>query len=216
MTILPDLADMLILGITGGIASGKSTVVEMMREFGAAVIDFDLLAREVVAPEKPAWQEIVGYFGTRVLLENSSLDRKKLSRLVFPDPEKRKKLESITHPRIMDLYVSRVRKIARKEPGAVVLAVIPLLFEANLEDLVHKILVVYIPKEIQMERLMKRDAISREQAENMLKAQLLIDAKMKKADFVIRNEKGLEETRRQVTLLWQTLKREQERRKENG
>jgi dephospho-CoA kinase len=207
MTNLPDLADILILGITGGIASGKSTVAEMMREFGAPVIDFDLLAREVVEPEKPAWKDIVAYFGARVLRKNSSLDRKKLSRMVFQDPEKRKKLESITHPRIMDLYVSRIRKIARSDPGAIVQAVIPLLFEAHLEDVVHKILVVYIPREMQVERLMKRDTISREQAEIILKTQLSIDAKMKNADFVIRNEKGLEETRKQVRNIWEALQK---------
>jgi len=207
MINLPDLADILILGITGGIASGKSTVAEMMRGFGAPVIDFDLLAREVVEPEKPAWKDIVACFGARVLRKNGSLDRKKLSRLVFHDPEKRKKLESITHPLIADLYLSRIRKIARKDPHAVVLAVIPLLFETHLEDLVHKILVVYIPREMQAERLMKRDAISREQAENILKAQLPIDVKMENADFVIRNEKGLEETRKQVADLWQVITR---------
>ena len=207
MINLPDLADILILGITGGIASGKSTVAEMMRGFGAPVIDFDLLAREVVEPEKPAWKDIVARFGARVLRQNGSLDRKKLSRLVFQNPEKRKELESITHPLIADLYMNRIREITRNDPDAVVLAVIPLLFEAHLEDLVHKILVVYIPREMQVERLMKRDAISHEQAEDILKAQLPIDAKMKKADFVIHNEKGLEETRKQVKSIWKALQK---------
>jgi dephospho-CoA kinase len=207
MTGLSGLAHILILGITGGIASGKSTVAEMMRGFGAPVIDFDLLAREVVEPEKPAWKDIVARFGARVLRQNGSLDRKKLSRLVFQNPEKRKELESITHPLIADLYMNRIREITRNDPDAVVLAVIPLLFEAHLEDLVHKILVVYIPREMQVERLMKRDAISHEQAEDILKAQLPIDAKMKKADFVIHNEKGLEETRKQVKSIWKALQK---------
>jgi dephospho-CoA kinase len=216
MSSLPGPVGILVLGVTGGIASGKSTVTEMMREFGAPVVDFYIHSREVVEPGKPAWQDIVGYFGTRVLQENGALDRKKLSRIVFENPGKREKLESITHPRIVDLFVERLREIERSNPDAIVLAVIPLLFEARLHDLVHKILVVYIPREMQRKRLMKRDKISREQAEHILKAQLSIDGKMENADFVIRNEKGLEETRKQVIHLWQILEKEQERRKENG
>jgi dephospho-CoA kinase len=188
----------------------------MMHELGAPVIDFDLLAREVVEPEKPAWQDIVEYFGTGVLQEDGSLDRKNLARIVFEYPGKREKLESITHPRILDLFVSRLREIHRSNPDAIVLAVIPLLFEAHLHDLVHKILVVYIPREMQRDRLMKRDKIGREQAEHILKAQLPIDEKVKDADFVIRNEGELEETRKQVIHLWQILEKEQERRKRNG
>jgi len=212
MSNLPDPANVLILGVTGGIASGKSTVAGMLQELGAPVLDFDVLAREVVEPGRPAWKGIVDYFGTRVLREDGSLDRKKLSGIVFADQGKRKKLESITHPRIMDLYLSRVKEFAKTGSAPIVQAVIPLLFEANLQDLVHKVLVVSIPREMQRERLIKRDHLSREQAENILKAQLPIEEKVKHADFVIRNEKGLEETRKQVKDLWETLKIEQERK----
>lgn len=207
MRNLPNQAETLILGITGGIASGKSTVAHMLQELGAPMIDFDLLAREVVEPEKPAWKEIIKYFGDGVLREDRSLDRKKLSQMVFDNPGKRKKLESITHPRIMDLYLERVREVAKSHSTPILQAVIPLLFEASLEELVHKILVVSVPREMQIDRLTRRDHISREQAERILKAQLPIEDKLKHADFVIRNEKGLEETRKQVMDLWQTLTR---------
>lgn len=216
MRKLPNENKILILGVTGGIASGKSTVADMLRELGAPVIDFDLLAREVVEPGKPAWKEIIHYFGNGILLENRSLDRKKLSETVFHDPEKRRKLESMTHPRIMNLFLKRVNQYEENDSGPIIQAVIPLLFEAHLQKLVHKVLVVYIPREMQVERLTKRDHITREQAERILEAQLPIEEKLEQADFVIHNEKGLKETRSQVKELWETLKIEQGRRRKNG
>lgn len=196
----------LILGVTGGIATGKTTVVRMLEELGAPVIDFDLLAREVVEPGKPAWKDIVAYFGERILQKDGSLDREKLSAIVFQDAEKRKKLESFTHPRIYEASVKRVNKIVEKDPDAVVQLDIPLLIEQNLQYMVHKILVVYVPRDKQVERLVERDGISREGAVDRLRAQLPIDEKLSKADFVIYNDKSLEETRRQVEGLWRTLK----------
>ena len=202
----------LILGVTGGIASGKSTVAKMLQDLGAPVIDFDLLAREVVEPGQPAWKEIVDYFGSHVLGKDGFVDRKSLSQIVFKDPEKRRVLESITHPRIADLYLSKVKALMQEHPDAIVQAVIPLLFETHLENLVDKILVVYIPRKMQLERLMKRDKIPQKQAENILNAQLPIEEKLKYADYVIHNEKGLEETLIQVKALWESLNRARERR----
>jgi dephospho-CoA kinase len=196
----------LILGVTGGIATGKTTVVRMMEELGAPVVDFDLLAREVVEPGKPAWKDIVAYFGERILQKDGSLDREKLSTIVFQDAEKRKKLESFTHPRIYEASVKRVKKIVEKDPDAVVQLDIPLLIEQNLQYMVDKILVVYIPRDKQVERLVERDGITREAAADRLRAQLPIDEKLSKADFVIYNDQSLEETRRQVEGLWRTLK----------
>jgi dephospho-CoA kinase len=178
----------------------------MLEELGAPVIDFDLLAREVVEPGKPAWKDIVAYFGERILQKDGSLDREKLSAMVFQDGEKRKKLESFTHPRIYEASVKRVNKIVEKDPDAVVQLDIPLLIEQNLQHMVHKILVVYIPQDKQVERLVERNGISREGAAARLRSQLPIDEKLSKADYVIYNDRSLEETRRQVEDLWQTLK----------
>ena len=200
----------LLLGVTGGIATGKSTVVNMLKEFGAPVIDFDLLAREVVEPEKPAWKDIVAYFGEQVLQEDRQLDRKKLSDIVFRDLEKRKKLESFTHPRINEKFVKQLKAIVEKDPGAIIQVDVPLLIELNLQYMFHKTLVVYVPTEKQVERLMARDGITREEAADRLKAQLPIEEKAGYADFVIHNEGSLEETRRQAEELWQTLKKIQE------
>jgi dephospho-CoA kinase len=196
----------LLLGVTGGIATGKTTVVRMLEDLGAPVIDFDLLAREVVEPGKPALKDIVGYFGEEILLKDGSLDREKLSGIVFQKAEKRKILESFTHPRIYEASDRQVKKIVEKDPNAVIQLDIPLLIEQNLQHMVHKVLVVYIPQEKQIERLIERDGISREGAVDRLRAQLPIDEKLDWADFVINNEKTLEETKKQVEDLWKALK----------
>ena len=202
----------LLLGVTGGIATGKTTVVNMLKELGASVIDFDLLARQVAEPGKPAWQEIVAYFGEQVIQEDKHLDRKKLSDIVFRDIEKRKKLEGFTHPRIHAEFVKQLNEIVEKDPDAIVQVDVPLLIESNLQYLFHKTLVVYIPEEKQIERLVARDGISKEEAANRLKAQLPIEEKVGYADFVIYNDKSLAETKKQVEELWENLKKIQKER----
>ena len=197
----------LLLGVTGGIATGKTVVSEMLEEMGAPIIDFDIIARQVVEPGKPALEEIVVYFGEQVLQEDGNLDRKKISDIVFRDIEKRKKLEGFTHPRISEEFIRQVNEITNSDPDAIIQVAVPLLIELNLQYRFHKILVVYAPREMQIERLMKRDGITREAAANMLKAQLPIDKKVEYADFVIHNEGSLEETRKQVKDLWELLKK---------
>ncbi len=196
----------LLLGVTGGIASGKTTVANMLQELGAPIIDFDLIARKVVEPGTPALREIVDYFGKQVLQDDGTLNRKAVSDIVFRDFEKRKKLESFTHPRIHEEFEKQVREIAEKDPNAVIQVVIPLLIELNLQYLFHKILVVYIPMEEQVKRLAKRDGITIEEAANILKSQLPIDEKVGYADFVIHNENSPEKAREQVKELWEKLK----------
>jgi dephospho-CoA kinase len=200
----------MLIGVTGGIGSGKTTVANMLQELGAPIIDFDVLARNVVEPGKPAWKEIVDYFGKQVLQEDDTLDRKKLSNIVFRDLEKRKKLESFTHPRIGEEFIQQVNDIASKTPGAIIQVVIPLLIELNLQYQFHKILMVYIPPELQVERLAERDGITRDAAANILKAQLPIDEKLGYADYVIHNDKSLDETRKAVEALWETIKKDRD------
>jgi len=159
----------------------------------------------VVEPDKPAWKEIVSYFGEQVLMENRALDRKKLSQIVFQDRQKRKKLESFIHPRTLEEFVNQVNDITQKSPSAIILADVPLLIEVNWQYLFHKIVVVSVSPEKQIERLTKRDNISPEEAHNILKAQLPIDKKAGYADFVIDNGDSLQETRAQVEKLWQEL-----------
>ena len=213
---LQETGDLMIVGITGGIASGKSTVAKMLAQLGAPIIDFDLLAREVVGPDEPAFREIVDYFGDEVIGEDGNLDRKRLSGIVFREPQKRKILEGMTHPRILKAFVRQVRQLAEKDPRAIIQAVIPLLFEGRLEPLVHKVVVVYVSPETQIDRLMKRDQISREEAERILDAQMPIDQKAARADFMIPNEGDLTETKKAVKALWQQLKETQRLRAETG
>ncbi len=195
----------MLLGVTGGIASGKSTVAKMLEEMGAPIIDFDVLSRVVVEPEKPAWKDIVNYFGEQVLLEDKTLDRQKLSGIVFQDMEKRKKLESFTHPRIGEEFVKLVQEFTNKDPNVIIQVVIPLLIEINMQALFHKLVLVYIPEEEQVKRLMERDNITREMAMNILKSQMSIEEKRGYCDFIIDNTGTIEETRKQVEELWEQL-----------
>jgi dephospho-CoA kinase len=203
----------ILLGVTGGVASGKTTVSRMLEELGAKTIDFDLLSRVVVEQEKPAWKEVVAYFGEQVLLEDKTLDRKKLSEIVFRDPEKRKQLESFIHPRIYEEFRHLVQEYAAKDPAVIIQVAVPLLIEVKIQYLFHKILLVYIPAEMQIERLMRRDRISREMALNMLSSQLSIEEKRSYADFIVDNSGPLEETEKQVQEIWEKLKKIQKEEK---
>ncbi len=196
----------LLVGLTGGIASGKSTVAHMFGEMGSRVIDFDILARLVVEPGRPAWKKIVGYFGNDILQDNGEIDRKRLSRIIFGNSDKRKILEEFTYPPITEEFIRQVDEIACKNQDAIILAVVPLLFEAGMQALFHKVVLVYIPREEQIKRLIERDGINKEHAINILNAQMYIDEKIRQADFVINNENSIEETRRQIHDLWDTLR----------
>jgi dephospho-CoA kinase len=203
---LSENSGILLIGLTGGIASGKSTVSDLLKKMGAEVIDFDQLARLVVAPGKPALNEITETFGTEILATDGNLDRKKLSDMVFKHPGKRRMLEKITHSRISEEFIVQADKIARSKPGAIIMASVPLLIETGMKDLFQKTVVVYISREEQIRRLMTRDEISREKCLDILNAQMPIDDKLKYADYVIRNDRSIEETEIQAQELWQTLK----------
>jgi dephospho-CoA kinase len=202
-----------LLGVTGGIASGKSTVSRMLQELGAALIDFDVLSRVVVEPGKGAWKDIVAFFSEQVLQEDRTLDRKRISEIVFQDPEKRKKLEGVIHPRIYEEFANRVKELAQRDPKVIIQVVVPLLIEANLQHLFHKILVVYVPEETQIQRLMERDRISREIAKNILSAQLSIEEKKTYADYLVDNSGSVEATKKQVLSVWDKIKEYQKERK---
>lgn len=196
----------LLLGVTGGIASGKSTVADILEQYGAPVIDFDDLARLVVEPGTPALREISEYFGEQILRPDGALDRKKLSKIVFADPLKRKKLESITHPLVFEEFYKQVAEIDHNQNAEVIQAVVPLLFELDLQSMFDKVLVVYVKPQEQIQRLTARDKISEQEAARILKAQLPIDEKAKNADFVIDNSGSLAETKERVERLWPLLK----------
>jgi len=196
---------MFIIGLTGGIATGKSTVVEILRRKGAFIIDADQLAREVVEPNQPAWQEIVKWLGDSILQPDRSLDRVKMADLVFGDPQKLKILNSIIHPRVGARILERTKEIEQKEPDAVIVYDIPLLIEAGMQEMADLILLVYAPRELQLKRLEERDGLNPEEAELRLAAQLAIDEKRKYAHQVIDNSGSLAETEKQVDRFWSNL-----------
>ncbi|MFS8523229.1 MAG: dephospho-CoA kinase [Limnochordales bacterium] len=196
----------IVAGLTGGIASGKSTVARMFAELGAAVVSADEIAREIVEPGQPAWEEIRGAFGDEVLNPDGTLNRRRLGAIVFADEARRRRLERITHPRIREVMARRIEDLAAG--GTPVIAEIPLLFESEASlSLVDVVIVVYADPELQLERLMARDGLGREQAEARMAAQMPIEEKVMRADFVIDNDGDLERTRAQVRRVWEELAR---------
>jgi dephospho-CoA kinase len=203
----------LLLGVTGSIATGKSTVAAMLAELGARTIDFDVLSRVVVEPGKPAWKDIVAFFGEQVLRQDQTLDREKLRDIVFKDLQKKKKLESFQHPRIGEEFMELVKQYANEDPNAIIQVVVPLLIEVNMHPLFHNILMVYASEAAQKERLMKRDGSSAEMAMNMIRSQLSVEEKKGFCDLIVDNSGSLENTRKQVEKLWQKLKKIQSERR---
>jgi dephospho-CoA kinase len=208
---------MLNVGLTGGIASGKSTVARMLAEKGAELIDFDEMAHAVQDPEGPVWREIIRHFGEEILHENLSIDRRKLGETVFADREKRELLNRLVHPAIFEEWQRRLAEIRARRADAIVVSDIPLLIEAGMKEMVDLVLLVYITPEEQIRRVMARDGFSREEAERRLAAQTPIAEKLPAADIVIRNGGSPEETRRAVSEVWMELNiREKSRREGIG
>jgi dephospho-CoA kinase len=187
----------LTIGLTGGIASGKSTVTGMIRELGIPVIDADQVARDVVKVGEEAYAQIVATFGRDILQANGEIDRAKLGAIVFHSEQERKKLNAIVHPAV------RRRMIAEKEAyvqnGAKTIVLdIPLLFESELTHFIDKVIVVYVDDDVQLERLMKRNGFSKEEALARIRSQMPLREKVKKADAVINNNGTVEETKQQL------------------
>ncbi|MCF6092971.1 dephospho-CoA kinase [Microaerobacter geothermalis] len=186
----------MVIGLTGGIASGKSTVSAMLRHRGAIIVDADLIAREVVKKGNPAWEKIIQHFGQEVLDVNHEIERKRLGEIIFSDPEKRRILNGIVHP-----YVREEMEKQKKEgqaQGKLVVLDIPLLIESNLFHMVDQVVLVYVPKSVQLVRLMERNQLSEEEALARIHSQMPLDEKKKWADFIIYNDGSKEETERQI------------------
>lgn len=190
------------IGLTGGIACGKSTVAAMLVRRGAILIDADQIAREVVLPGDPALGLVVERFGASVLNSDGSLNRKALGEIVFKEEAARKDLEAILHPRIRAMMRERMEETDRLTPDKLVMVDVPLLFESKLEYMFEETLLVYIPRELQLVRLMERDGIAADQAERRLAAQMPIEDKRGLADAIIDNSGTLEQTELQVDQFW--------------
>jgi dephospho-CoA kinase len=198
---------MRVIGLTGGIASGKSTVARFFAELGVPVVDADQLARQVVEPGSDALAEIARTFGEDVLLDSGELDRKALGAIVFADPEARKKLNAITHPRIAAAGQEALRRHA--EAGCdLAIYEAALIVENGLHRAMQGLIVVSLPESEQLERLQARDGIDAEAARERLAAQASLAEKLEAADYVIDNSGALEDTRAQVVALLQRLRSE--------
>jgi dephospho-CoA kinase len=196
---------MLLVGLTGSIATGKSTVSEMFRRKGAEIIDADHIAREVVEPGTEGLARIVREFGPGMLDEEGKLNRERLGARIFQNPAEREKLNRLLHPLIVNSMRAKTEKIKKEKDPDLLIWDVPLLIEGNLTQWVEAVILVYTPKEIQLERLMKRNALSKEEAEKRILAQMDIEEKKKYADYMIDNRGTLSETERQVDQLWKQL-----------
>lgn len=185
------------IGLTGSVATGKSTVSNLIQQAGIPLVDADIAARKVVEPGTEGLKEIVAYFGEEILLADGTLDRAKLGEIIFKDKEKREKLNEITHPRVKD-YMLEARERFFRAGEELVFFDIPLLFESHLESLVDQIVVVWTTPETELKRLMERNNLTKEEALRRIESQMGIDEKARKADFVIDNNESLEKTQKQV------------------
>jgi dephospho-CoA kinase len=200
----PERIVMLVVGLTGGIASGKTTVSRMVAEAGVPVICADELAREAVEPGSPALEEIRREFGPDVIDSSGRLDRTRMAEVVFQDPAKRAVLESIIHPRVAQAQKNILEDLKRSGHALAVVDV-PLLYEKGWDKYCDVVLVAYVPPGLQERRLMQRDNMSREEARSRLAAQMPIAEKKKRADLVVDNTGTIAETRQQMAAILKEL-----------
>ncbi|MEC2303739.1 MULTISPECIES: dephospho-CoA kinase [Heyndrickxia] len=196
-----------IIGLTGGIASGKSTVSNMLKTKGFTIVDADIAARKVVEPGEPAYEQIIEAFGEGILLQDLTLDRKKLGALIFADEALRMKLNSIVHPAVR-AWMTREKDRAIENGKKTVFLDIPLLFESRLTYMVERTILVYVDEETQLKRLMARNGLSEKEAQMRIRAQMPLSEKKALADAVLDNNGSLEETKQQLEKIvsdWQLV-----------
>lgn len=196
----------MIVGLTGGIATGKSTVTAILRGLGAFVVDADEWARKVVEPGSPGLEEIVSAFGTGILETDGSLSRQKLGEKIFHDAAARRTLNGITHPRVREGMRNETATYWRSHPGEPVVWDVPLLFEGDVHKLVNKSILVYVGESLQYVRLMARNRYSQEEARARVQSQMSIEQKKRLADYIIDNSGTPDETREQVQKVWQIIR----------
>ena len=196
---------MQVIGLTGGIATGKSTVSAMLENAGAIIIDADRIARAVVKKGLPAYREIVDHFGADILLPDGEINRNVLGDIIFNDPAEKKHLNSIVHPRVAAEVNRQLKQIENTDPQSLVILDIPLLLEAGMRADLSEVIVVYAPQHMQIERLMHRDRISEDEALVRVRSQMPIEEKKKKATIVIDNSGTIDHTRKQTLDIFKRL-----------
>ncbi len=197
---------MLKVGLTGGIATGKSYVLAVLGELGCEVIDADTIAHQVIEQGRPAYRDIVNHFGAEILNEDGTINRAALGAIVFGDKNAREKLNAIVHPRVYEAQVEWFEQIAQRAPGAIAVVDAALMIETGSYRRFDKIVVVYCDPELQLKRLMERNGFTREQALVRISAQLPSEEKLKYADYSINTSNGFEDTRRQTEAIYEKLR----------
>jgi dephospho-CoA kinase len=197
---------MLVVGLTGGVASGKTTVSQILQQEGAYLIDADQIARELVQPHTPTWSELIRAFGKEILEKDESINRKALAARVFSNPQKKRLIEEILHPQIDKEIDRRTEEIRKKDPEAVVVVDAALLVETGTYRRMDKLIVVTATETQQIERLGKRTGAAQKEAQGRISSQRALEEKVKVADFIIRNEGTLEETSMRAKEIFQELK----------
>lgn len=195
-----------LIGLTGGLATGKSTIARFFQDCGAVVLDADALARQVVEPGKPAWRDIVRLFGKGVLDPDRTLNRAALARIVFRDPARLRKLNAIVHPRVAREQARLTHEIARKDPQAVIIYDAPLLIEAGAHRRMDRLLVITADRKTQLARLTKRNGLTRAEALRRLRAQMPVAQKVRLADHVLDGTLPRAQLRAKVRLLYEELR----------
>ena len=197
----------LIVGLTGGIVGGKSTVALMFKDLGAKIVDADKLGHSVILPHRPAWEKITRLYGKDILRNDLTIDRKQLSKIVFTNQTLLKKLNEITHPEIIKLIKKEINLAKNKTHSQEKILIIDaaLIYEAKIDRLMDKIVVVYIDENEQIKRLIKRNNLSKDEALQRIKSQMPMKEKAEMADYVIDNSSSLDETKKQVEKIWQSL-----------
>ncbi|GAJ00369.1 unnamed protein product [marine sediment metagenome] len=197
----------LIVGLTGGIVGGKSTVASMFRDLGAKIIDADKLGHSVILPYRPAWEKITRLFGKGILQNDLTIDREKLGKIVFTNQTLLKKLNKITHPEIIKIIKKEINFAKNKTHNREKILIIDaaLIYETKIDRLMDKIIVVYIDEDEQVKRLAKRNNLSEDETLQRIKSQMPTKEKIEMADYVIDNSSSLDKTKEQVEKIWKKL-----------
>lgn len=196
----------ILIGLTGGIGSGKSLAASYFEEQGARIIDADLIGRQLVEPDQPAWKEIVEAFGTEFLNPDQTLNREKVARVVFQNTEKKYILEKIIHPRVLTEEQNQYQDFYKSDPNAVVIIHAALLIESGNYKNVDKVIIVKSSDEVQIRRVMARNGRSHKEVANRLKTQMVLEEKLEFADYILNNDGAPEELKSQVCSLYPILK----------
>ncbi len=199
---------MLKVGLTGGIASGKSLVAKIFKDLGAHIIDADRIVHDLLEPDQQPYKEVLDFFGTGVMRQDKTIDRRKLGDIVFNDPEKRAWLNSCLHPKVFSAYSAQVRLLCDRQPDCIVVLDAALLIETGYHQRLDRVIVVYAELEQQVERLTARDNFTREQALARIASQMPLAEKRGHADFVIDNTGTRENAEQQARTLFEKLKQE--------